>query len=194
MGILSTILPNHALKHLQRAIQPPKPQQEELLHYSDTLIILKVPQDDSECAFGVLNTLVSSVQDSCPDILRCEMYGYISKHADVEIHLTLRFSSNLSAVNFQVDGLFLKDWLERWEGKGFWTCDLYHEAIKMVAGFDRGKSGRTILDPDEPTINSEQRSDGMEKTATKLETMVVHANGGVQMPEMSDVQRGKQKQ
>lgn len=88
MGILSTILPNHALKHLQRAIQPPKPQQEELLHYSDTLIILKVPQDDSECAFGVLNTLVSSVQDSCPDILRCEMYGYISKHADVEIHLT----------------------------------------------------------------------------------------------------------
>lgn len=70
----------------------------------------------------------------------------------------------------------------------------YHEAIKMVAGFDRGKSGRTILDPDEPTINSEQRSDGMEKTATKLETMVVHANGGVQMPEMSDVQRGKQKQ
>lgn len=87
MGILSTILPNHALKHLQRAIQPPKPQQ-ELLHYSDTLVILKVPQDDSECAFQVLNTLVSSVHDSCLDILRCEMYAYISKHTDVKVHLT----------------------------------------------------------------------------------------------------------
>lgn len=87
MGILSTILPNHALKHLQRAIQPPKPL-EDSLPYSDTLIILKVPQDDSECAFQVLNTLVSSVHYSCPDILRCEMYGYISKHTDVKIHLT----------------------------------------------------------------------------------------------------------
>lgn len=37
---------------------------------------------------------------------------------------SLRFSSNLNAMNFQVDELFFKDWLEQWEAKGLWTCDL----------------------------------------------------------------------
>lgn len=64
----------------------------------------------------------------------------------------------------------------------------------MVAGFDRGKSGRAILSPNKPTINSEQGSEGMEKTASESETLVEHANEGVQTQEMSDVRRGKQKQ
>ncbi|KAI4246437.1 MAG: hypothetical protein L6R42_009905 [Xanthoria sp. 1 TBL-2021] len=183
MGVLSKILPNPTFKYLQRAIDPPQPQPEKLLHYSDTLVILKVPQDGSECAFQLLHDFVNSVHDSCPDILRA------TKMLD-----SLRFSSNLNAMYFQVDGLFFKDWLEQWEAKGLWTCDLYHEAIKMVAGFDRGKSGRAILSPNKPTINSGQRSDGMEKTASESETLVEHENEGVQMQEMSDVRRGKQKQ
>lgn len=64
----------------------------------------------------------------------------------------------------------------------------------MVAGFDRGKSRRAIVSPNKPNITSEQGSDGMEKTASESATLVEHANEGVQMQEMSDVRRGKQKQ
>lgn len=88
MGVLSKILPNPAFKYLQRAINPPQSQQEKLLRYSDTLVILKVPQDGSKCAFQLLHDFVSSVHDSCPDIIRCEMYGYISKHTNTKIHIT----------------------------------------------------------------------------------------------------------
>ncbi|KAL9627074.1 MAG: hypothetical protein Q9204_006827 [Flavoplaca sp. TL-2023a] len=124
MGVLSKILPDPAFKYLQNAIKPPKRQQGKSLQYSDTLIILKVPRDGSEHAFQSLKEFAGSVHDSCPDILRCEIYKYLSKRSSVKIHITLRFNSNLNAVNLQVDGLLFREWLEQGEAKGLWTCDL----------------------------------------------------------------------
>ena len=88
MGVLSKILPNPAFKYLQNAIKPPKPQQGKSLQYSDTLIILKVPRDGSEPAFQSLKEFAGSVHDGCPDILRCEIYKYLSKRSSIKIHIT----------------------------------------------------------------------------------------------------------
>ncbi|KAL8789190.1 MAG: hypothetical protein Q9213_001297 [Squamulea squamosa] len=225
MGALSKMLPNPAFKYLQKVINPPKPRQDKILQYSDTLVILKLHQDSAELALKLLEDVVSSVYDTCPGILRCEMHAYISKHAKFKVHITLRFSNNFNATNLQVDGLSFKDWLEHTEAKGLWTCVLrlwlwnavdpeafiakllfdltrkpdympprYHEAIRLVAGFDRGRSGRTILSLNEPTVDNGQGLEDMDKTTSESETLVEHVGETVQMREISEVRRGKQRQ
>ncbi|KAL8999928.1 MAG: hypothetical protein Q9169_001334 [Polycauliona sp. 2 TL-2023] len=195
MGVLSKILPDPAVKYLQRTINPSKSQPAQV-RYSDTLVILKVPQDDPASAFQLLDDFVSSLNDNCPEVLRCEVYAYSTKRANIKVHITLRFSSNYNAVNLHVDGILFKHWLEQWETKGLWTCNLYHEAMNLVAGFDRGRSRRISVGLHEPTTDMERGLDGMgkEKAASKSENLVVQVNEGLQMQEMSDVRRGKQKQ
>ena len=70
----------------------------------------------------------------------------------------------------------------------------YHEAISMVAGFDRGGSRRTMSGLDETSINVERRFGGIDRTVSKVETVVKHVERAGQMQEISDVRRGKQKQ
>ncbi|KAL8906547.1 MAG: hypothetical protein Q9171_006223 [Xanthocarpia ochracea] len=170
MGVLSKILPDPAFRYFRRTLNPPKAQQDTVIHYSDTLIILKVPKDEPGFAFRLLQDFVSSVHNSCPQILRCETHIFSSKHMKFTIHITLRFSNNTNAMNLQVDGLLFKDWLEQWEAKGLWTCHLYHEAIKLLAGFDRGS----------------EQGDAIEKRASESDTLVGYVQKSVPMQEMSE--------
>ena len=88
MGVLSKILPDPAFRYLRRTLNPPKAQQDPILHYSDTLIILKVPKDEPGFAFRLLQDFVSSVHNSCPEVLRCEMHLFVSEHMEFAIHIS----------------------------------------------------------------------------------------------------------
>lgn len=80
-------------------------------------------------------------------------------------------------------------------GEAYWCHkSRYHEAISVVARFDRGESKRAIYGLDETSINVERRFGGMDRTVSKVEALVEHAERGVQMQKMSEVRRGKQKQ
>ncbi|KAL8895095.1 MAG: hypothetical protein Q9192_003858, partial [Flavoplaca navasiana] len=130
MGVLSKILPDPAFKYLQKAIKPPKPRQEKSLQYSDTLVILKVPRDGSEPAFQSLKEFASSIHLKTveyQDPHHVSSIGFmLTSHAInlAETLDSLRFNSNLNAVNLQVDGLLFREWLEQGEARGLWTCDL----------------------------------------------------------------------
>lgn len=47
-----------------------------------------------------------------------------------------------------VEGLDFQVWLMLGEDRGAWTCCLYQHGFTLMAGFDRGRSGRTILTTD----------------------------------------------
>ncbi|KAL8689116.1 MAG: hypothetical protein Q9224_004718 [Gallowayella concinna] len=121
MRILSKILPDPVFKYLQKTMNPPEITRGKYLSYTDTLVILRVPEDAPEPAFRLLK-----------------------------------------------------------------------DDINLTAGFDRGRSGRTILDQDEPAINNGKRD--LKKTAGDLRPLAEHKDEGIEMQGMSAAQRGKQKE
>ncbi|KAL8801100.1 MAG: hypothetical protein Q9182_004693 [Xanthomendoza sp. 2 TL-2023] len=69
---------------------------------------------------------------------------------------------------------------------------LLKDDINLTAGFDRGRSGRILLDQDEPADKHGKRD--WEKPSGDLRPLVGHKKEGMEMQEMSAAQRGKQKE
>lgn len=69
-----------------------------------------------------------------------------------------------------IDEVDFQIWLGIKEDEGCWTCCMYHMGFTLVAGFDRGRSGRTIL-PSSPRAKTHKtflppRPKPTRKTAT----------------------------
>ncbi|KAL8735177.1 MAG: hypothetical protein Q9166_001053 [cf. Caloplaca sp. 2 TL-2023] len=193
MGVLKKILPDRAYRYLKDIINPPKPPQDKSLRFTDMLVIIEVSRTEPELACKLLKDVVHSNHDKCPEILRCEMHTFFDKHSKLTAHLTIRFNNKLSAKNFKADGIPFDAWLEEGEAKGLWTCILYHQNVMLAAGFDRGRSGRTILRQEEPIASSSRDVGGT--STSGLEPLVEEEEEGqIEMQEMSAVRRGKQRE
>ncbi|KAL8702604.1 MAG: hypothetical protein Q9201_004236 [Fulgogasparrea decipioides] len=152
MSFLNQVLPNPVIRYLRDTIGVPEPR-DKSLDYVDTLVVLQVPRKEFgrfgfDLSLQYLKELVRSLYDNCEAILRCEMYRYGWVNEDYVVHLNIRFDSESSAQNLTLDDIPLQTWLEHGELRGWWKCALYQQGYELVAGFDRGRSGRTVLEPD----------------------------------------------
>ncbi|KAL9028958.1 MAG: hypothetical protein Q9196_002747 [Gyalolechia fulgens] len=116
MGMLSRVLPAPVFRFLKKAINPPKAPEDKSKQYTDLLVMLEISRDAMDSSLQLLRSLVR-----------------------------LRFTNKDSARNFVVDEKDFQNWLAQGEDKGYWTCCMYQVGFALVAGFDRGRSGRTII-------------------------------------------------
>ncbi|KAL8942528.1 MAG: hypothetical protein Q9211_001353 [Gyalolechia sp. 1 TL-2023] len=145
MGMLSRVLPAPVFRFLKKAINPPKAPEDKSKQYTDLLVMLEISRDAMDSSLQLLRSLVRSFHDSLPDMIRCEMHAHLIEGQDCTVHLLIRFTNKDSARNFVVDEKDFQNWLAQGEDKGYWTCCMYQVGFALVAGFDRGRSGRTIL-------------------------------------------------
>ncbi|KAI4179281.1 MAG: hypothetical protein LQ348_005435 [Seirophora lacunosa] len=60
-----------------------------------------------------------------------------------------------------------QDWLVKGEEDGLWQCGVYEHDIHLIAGYDRGESGRTELLSAEPDTGSKQTAAKKEEQRKK---------------------------
>ncbi|KAL8726207.1 MAG: hypothetical protein Q9181_006146 [Wetmoreana brouardii] len=174
MGLLNNVLPKPVVRYLQETIGVPEPR-DKSLDYVNTLVVLQVPRKGYsgvgfDLSFQYLKELVRSLYDNCEAILRCEMYRYGWMNEDYVVHLNIRFDSESSAQNLTLDEIPLQTWLEHGELRGWWKCALYQQGYELVAGFDRGRSGRIVLEPDtRPWVLERKKEPYSEDPLRKIE-------------------------
>ncbi|KAL9600320.1 MAG: hypothetical protein Q9219_003270 [cf. Caloplaca sp. 3 TL-2023] len=133
MGWLSKTLPAPVYRSFKKFVNPPKPPQDKSKEYSDLYVRLEIPRGVLESSLEQLQDLVRSFHEEVPEIIR------------------VRFNNKDSARGLMVHGMTFQEWLELMEETGSWDCRLYQHNLTLVAGFDRGRSGRTVLDPQQLT-------------------------------------------
>ncbi|KAL9579034.1 MAG: hypothetical protein Q9203_006871 [Teloschistes exilis] len=135
------------------------------LNYFDLAIILDVRRD-TNVKMGHLDALEwlkqanRAFHDTSPQILRCEMHDYTYSDTNIKVHINIRFDSQRSYENFTYQGVSLDKWILDMESTTeWWTIDLYQRGINLLAGFDRGGSGRSLMAPaDEPKVKPNVRT------------------------------------
>ncbi|KAL8662907.1 MAG: hypothetical protein Q9202_004329 [Teloschistes flavicans] len=150
VSTLRKVLPKPIYRTLRNFVNPPKASLRSL-KYHDTFIILQVHRNKNG-QLGPTDAL-EWLQQAChhfhttsPQILRCEMHHYTYPNMDIKVHINIRFDSWHSAETFTFQGVSLYHWLMEVETTtSCWTCELYQQGIGLLAGFDRGGSGRNVM-------------------------------------------------
>ncbi|KAL9000369.1 MAG: hypothetical protein Q9188_005678 [Gyalolechia gomerana] len=186
MGMLSRILPAPVFRFLKKTINPPKAPQDKSKQYTDLLVILEISRDVMDSSLELLRSLVRSFHDSLPDMIRCEMHAHLIEGQDCTVHLLLRFTNRESARNFVVDEVDFQFWLALGEDKGYWTCCMYQMGFTLVAGFDRGRSGRKILSS-HPRVKARKTTPAPKPTPTRKSATTSKQKGkGKEMAKKSE--------
>ncbi|KAL9051947.1 MAG: hypothetical protein Q9206_004508 [Seirophora lacunosa] len=81
--------------------------------------------------------------------------------------MLIRFRNRNCADSLTVDGMTFQDWLVKGEEDGLWQCGVYEHDIHLIAGYDRGESGRTELLSAEPDTGSKQTAAKKEEQRKK---------------------------
>ncbi|KAL8936263.1 MAG: hypothetical protein Q9216_005025 [Gyalolechia sp. 2 TL-2023] len=157
MGMLFRVLPVPVFRFLKKTINPPKAPEDKYQNYTDLLVILEISRDVMDSSLQLLRSLVRSFNESLPGMIRCDMHAHLMEGQDCTVHLLLRFTNEDSARNFVVEEVDFQVWLTLGEENGYWTCCTYQMGFTLVAGFDRGRSGRT-------TLSSHRRTEARETT------------------------------
>ncbi|KAL9576740.1 MAG: hypothetical protein Q9212_006853 [Teloschistes hypoglaucus] len=158
VSTLRRFLPKPIYRILRNFVNPPKPIDRSLTYF-DLFIILDVRRN-TNVKMGHLDALEwlkqanRSFHDTCPQILRCEMHSYTYSDTNIKVHINIRFDSQHSYENFTYQGVALERWiLDVEDTTDWWIVDLYQQRIDLLAGFDRGGSGRNLMVPaDEPKV------------------------------------------
>ncbi|KAI4108709.1 MAG: hypothetical protein L6R37_000873 [Teloschistes peruensis] len=155
---LRRVLPKPIYRMLKNFVNPPKAI-DRSLNYFDLAITLDVRRD-TNVKMGHLDALEwlkqanRAFHDTSPQVLRCEMHDYTYSDTNIKVHINIRFDSQRSYENFTCQGVSLDKWILDMESTTeWWTIDLYQRGINLLAGFDRGGSGRSLMVPaDEPKV------------------------------------------